>query len=171
MRTGAVIGTLVLAASLSVASGNHEWNAPPEAKAMKSPLAATPEALAAGAALFGDKCANCHGEKGNGDGPDADQYAVKPQDLTDAGMMAAITGGEIFWKISEGRRPMPSFKKQLTGEQRWQLVQFVRSLVPKPPAAPPQKKAPSARKSASRKSAPAKNRPRGAPSLTLDLAY
>ncbi len=156
MRTGAVIGTLVLAASLAVAHGAHEWNAPPEAKAMKSPLAATPEALAAGAALFGDKCANCHGEKGKGDGPDADQYAVKPQDLTDAGMMAAMTDGEIFWKISEGRRPMPNFKKQLADQQRWQLVQFVRSLVPKP-LAPPQKKAPPARKSASRKSAPAKN--------------
>jgi mono/diheme cytochrome c family protein len=39
-----------------------------------------------------------------------------------------MTDGEIFWKITEGRRPMPSFKKELTDEQRWQLVNFLRRL-------------------------------------------
>ncbi len=58
-------------------------------------------------------------------------YAVKPADFTGAHMMGEMTDGEIFWKISEGR-PMPSFKKQLTEEQRWQLVNHVRSLAPKP---------------------------------------
>jgi mono/diheme cytochrome c family protein len=52
-----------------------------------------------------------------------------------------MTDGEIFWKMTEGRKPMPSFKKQLTDEQRWQLVNFLRTFAPKPvakPAAKPQ---------------------------------
>jgi mono/diheme cytochrome c family protein len=156
-RASPVLILLAVAAALAVAHSSQEWNAPPEANAMKSPLAATPQALAAAAALFNDKCANCHGEKGKGDGPEANMYSVKPQDLTDPKIIGSMTEGEIFWKISEGRRPMPAFKKQLSEEQRWQLVQFVRNLVPKPPAPPPEKKTPPAKKSAAKKSAPAKN--------------
>jgi len=36
--------------------------------------------------------------------------------------MSTVTDGELFYKISEGHRPMPSFKKRFTEEQRWQLV-------------------------------------------------
>jgi mono/diheme cytochrome c family protein len=42
--------------------------------------------------------------------------------------MSAQSDGELFYKISEGRRPMPEFKTKLTEEQRWQLVLFTRSL-------------------------------------------
>ena len=46
--------------------------------------------------------------------------------------MNGMPDGEIYWKITEGRKPMPSFKNQLSDEQRWQLVNFLRTLVPKP---------------------------------------
>jgi mono/diheme cytochrome c family protein len=58
-----------------------------------------------------------------------------PADLTDSARMAAITDGEIFYQITEGRRPMPSFKNRLTEDQRWQLVLFLRTLS-QPAAAP-----------------------------------
>ena len=54
-------------------------------------------------------------------------YDPLPSDLTDAARMNKVTDGEIFFQISEGRKPMPSFKKKLTEEQRWQLVLLVRS--------------------------------------------
>jgi hypothetical protein len=44
--------------------------------------------------------------------------------------MAKVTDGEIFYQITEGRRPMPSFKNRLTQDQRWQLVLLVRSFSP-----------------------------------------
>jgi len=59
-----------------------------------------------------------------------------------------MTDGELFWKISEGRRPMPEFKKRLTEEQRWQLVNYVRTFAPKPAPAPKPTPAPSKKKSA-----------------------
>ncbi len=42
--------------------------------------------------------------------------------------MSAQSDGELFYKISEGRRPMPEFKTKLTEQQRWQLVLLMRSL-------------------------------------------
>jgi hypothetical protein len=40
--------------------------------------------------------------------------------------MSPQSDGELFYKISEGRRPMPEFKTKLTEEQRWQLVLLMR---------------------------------------------
>jgi len=54
-------------------------------------------------------------------------YDPPPANLTDASHMNKMTDGEIYYLISEGRKPMPSFKKRLTDEQRWQLVLLVRS--------------------------------------------
>ena len=63
-------------------------------------------------------------------------YDPTPSDLTDAVRMNKLTDGEIFYQITEGRKPMPSFRKKLSDEQRWQLVLFVRSL-PRAPTAQP----------------------------------
>ncbi len=143
---------MAFAVVVSVSGLPHDpknaWTVPAEARKMKNPLPRTDASLAAAKALFNDQCANCHGESGKGDGPDAMMYTPEPADLTDAHMMGEMTDGEIFYKITEGRKPMPSFQKKLTDEQRWQLVQFVRTLVPKEhhmPAAkkPPAKKSPS----------------------------
>jgi mono/diheme cytochrome c family protein len=130
-----------LATALTFAHGDKKWPAPESAKAMKNPVAATPAALQAAKAIYDDKCLQCHGETGKGDGPESMMYSTKPADFTDAHMMSEMTDGEIFYKMTEGREPMPSFKRQLTEEQRWQLVHYVRTFTPKPkPKADPAKK-------------------------------
>ena len=112
---------------------NREWKIPEEAKSRKNPLQSSSAALAAARAIYLDKCVQCHGETGKGDGPDAAMYYPAPASLTDAKRMNAATDGELFYEISEGRKPMPSFKKRLTEEQRWQLVLLVRSFSTPPP--------------------------------------
>jgi len=106
---------------------NRPWNVPEEAKREINPVAPSPAALAAAKPIYSDKCANCHGDTGKGDGPDAKSYYPAPTDLTDSSRMENITDGELFYKISEGHKPMPAFKRKLTAEQRWQLVLLVRS--------------------------------------------
>lgn len=141
-------GILVLPAGMAALAAGDDvkgWTVPPEAKVVKSPLTPTPAVVAAGKALYDDKCANCHGDKGKGDGPEADMYDTPPTDLTKPGLLDGMSDGELFWKISKGRRPMPVFEKQLNEQQRWQLVHFVRTLAPlpapeKPAKAPPVKK-------------------------------
>jgi len=121
---------------------DKDWPVPPEAAKVKNPVAPTPDNLAAAHAIYSDKCAGCHGEKGAGDGPEADMYTPAPAAFTDAHMMAEMTDGEIFWKMTEGRKPMPSFKRSLTDEQRWQLVNFLRTFPAKTAAKPPAKPTP-----------------------------
>jgi mono/diheme cytochrome c family protein len=106
---------------------DRPWVIPEEVKKLKNPIAPTESTLKAARGIYMDKCAECHGERGKGDGPKAMMHIPAPADLTDAGQMNAVTDGEIFYQITEGRKPMPSFKKRLTEDQRWGLVLFVRS--------------------------------------------
>jgi mono/diheme cytochrome c family protein len=107
---------------------NRPWKVPEEAKQMKNPLPPSSTALVAARPIYQDKCVNCHGETGKGDGSDAALYYPSPTNLTDARHFNTVTDGELFYQISQGRKPMPAFKKRLTEEQRWQLVLYVRSL-------------------------------------------
>jgi mono/diheme cytochrome c family protein len=106
---------------------NREWVVPEEAKKLKNPIAPSSGAMDAARSVYLDKCAKCHGETGKGDGPEGKMYDPPPGNLTDAKHMNARSDGELFYQISQGRKPMPAFKKRLTEEQRWQLVLLVRS--------------------------------------------
>jgi mono/diheme cytochrome c family protein len=127
-----ILSVLVLLAGLgSRAARAHDksWVTPPTVRKIRNPVKVTPEGLAAAADLYHENCAPCHGDKGGGDGEMA-QYLkkVKPSDFTDAMMMSEMSDGEIFWKMTEGRPPMPPWKEQLTDTQRWQLVNYLRTL-------------------------------------------
>ena len=104
------------------------WVAPDDARKVKNPVPATQENLSAGEMTFRDNCVLCHGEKGVGDGPGAKTIKVKPANFTDAKLMSAETDGSLFWKMSEGRGPMPSWKEELSDKERWQLVNYIRKL-------------------------------------------
>jgi mono/diheme cytochrome c family protein len=43
-------------------------------------------------------------------------------------MMQKATDGELFWKMTTGRAPMPSWQDKLTETQRWELVNYLRKL-------------------------------------------
>ena len=115
------------------------WAVPLAEKERRNPLTLSDANISAAKAIYTDKCVNCHGDTGKGDGSDAMMYDPAPSDLTDAAKMNKLTDGEIFYQITEGRKPMPSFKKKLTEEQRWQLVLLVRSFASSVPAAPSSK--------------------------------
>lgn len=102
------------------------WIVPLPDRQRKNPLVATEANLAAAKQIYEDKCSNCHGDTGKGDGSDAMMYDPTPSDLTDATKVDKLTDGEIFYQITQGRKPMPSFRKKLTDQQRWQLVLLVR---------------------------------------------
>ena len=115
------------------------WVVPDAAKQARNPLAPSASALAAGRSVYLDKCAECHGDSGKGDGPQAKMYSPLPSDLTDAARLSKETDGELFYKITHGHKPMPAFRKRLSDEQRWQLVLAIRafSRTGTPSAVPP----------------------------------
>lgn len=90
----------------------------------------TPESIRRGRDLFAAHCAVCHGAAGRGDGPAAAGLLQRPADLTES-HTAAHTPGDIFWWVTHGLGlAMPAFGDQLSSEERWNLVNFVRSLSP-----------------------------------------
>jgi mono/diheme cytochrome c family protein len=135
LRFARTFGIFAIFAMLAFAAGRvaaddapKPWVAPEDARNIKNPIPATPDNLAAADTLFQDNCAVCHGEKGMGDGVGAKAIKVKPANFTDKQMMSAETDGSLFWKMSEGRGPMPPWKDVLTEKERWQLVNYIRKL-------------------------------------------
>ncbi len=107
-----------------------KWTAPPDAEKKVNPIVANEQSLAAGKALYTKNCNDCHGKKGKGDGPKSGDLEKSPRDFTKDDFQKQ-SDGSIFWKMTEGRKPMPSFKKDLTEEQRWQVINYVRTLAVK----------------------------------------
>jgi mono/diheme cytochrome c family protein len=123
---GAVL-TVTTQASSQGGGQNSPWVAPVAAKSVRNPVRVTPAGLKAASELFQQVCASCHGPNGAGDGVLAKTLTPKPANFTDTRRMRRETDGELFWKITQGRAPMPSWL-QLSDTQRWQLVNYLRSL-------------------------------------------
>jgi len=115
---------------------NRPWSVPDQARQKKNPISSSDADLASIRPIYRDKCSSCHGFTGKGDGHDASLYDPRPTDFTNAQRMSRITDGELFYKLTEGRKPMPSFKKRLTDEQRWRMVLLLRAFTQPSPDAP-----------------------------------
>jgi mono/diheme cytochrome c family protein len=106
------------------------WLAPKTADNIKNPISGNNSKIAETKTLYITNCSPCHGDKGKGDGPAAPGLNPKPADHTSAAVQDEIDGA-IFWKLSEGRSPMPGYKKIFSEEQRWELVNYIRTLAKK----------------------------------------
>jgi cytochrome c553 len=127
----ALLGMIVIAIVLA-AMRRGEWMIPDEAKQRQNPLQTSLKVLESARPLYTENCERCHGVTGKGNGPESARQYPSPSDLTDTQRMNALTDGAIFYQISEGRRPMPSFKRRMTEDQRWQLVLLLRSFAQTP---------------------------------------
>ena len=111
----------------------NTWELPEDADKTRNPTAATPESVERGKALYLDKekgnCIFCHGETGAGNEANLPRLRRKPADLSNKEHMAEATDGELFWKISKGIRGiMPAGEKKLSETERWDVVNYVRTL-------------------------------------------
>lgn len=103
------------------------WLTPAEFSKLKNPVTVDPVSTKNGKTLYTSYCTPCHGDKGKGDGAAAAALNPKPADHTSP-VMLKETDGSLFYKISEGRTPMPQYKAILTDNQRWDFVNYVRTL-------------------------------------------
>jgi mono/diheme cytochrome c family protein len=103
----------------------QRWDVVAYAYSLSNPA----QRILAGETLYEDNCATCHGELGDGTGPEAAALSVPATDFTDQEMIAGISGEQLFLAISEGvGLDMPAFAEQLSEEERWTLAAYLRSL-------------------------------------------
>lgn len=118
---------LVLLSTLAIASAaEEEWKAPARAAKKKNPVATDARSLASGKLLYDRECASCHGAGGKGDGPSAKDLERPAGDLTAMTRGETHTDGELFWKITEGKKPMPALGEKLSEPERWDVVNYIR---------------------------------------------
>lgn len=122
--------SLVAIVTATVASGHWETDdrgvllviaqAPAKARSWANPYEAQPDAIQAGAKLFRQHCAECHGEDARGIG--------RAVDLHSAGVQKA-TSGELAWFLGTGNLAagMPSWSG-LPEQRRWQIVAYLKTL-------------------------------------------
>jgi mono/diheme cytochrome c family protein len=111
----------------------NTWELPDDADKTKNPTTATPESIAKGKELFLEQmkgnCVFCHGETGSGNEANLGRLRRKPADISNKERMTTMTDGEVFWKISKGITGiMPAGEKRLNEEERWHVVNYVRTL-------------------------------------------
>jgi mono/diheme cytochrome c family protein len=104
----------------------QKWRVPSRKAKKVNPITMAEESLAIGSKLYHQECLECHGKTGNGDGPEAANLEEGVTDFADSAVWQQ-SDGALYFKISVGRRPMPGFKKLLSGDERWHLINYVRN--------------------------------------------
>lgn len=95
-----------------------------------NPVPADTGSIAAGQALYESNCLECHGPSGKGDGSLSPTLMVPPADLSALTVPGNYSDGQFFEWISSGfpAAGMPAFKATLSEEERWHLVNYIRTL-------------------------------------------
>jgi copper transport protein len=121
--TLSIVGLGIFFMSRPVASVNGQAN----------PIPPNPQSVGAGKAIYEVHCVPCHGEAGKGDGPLGLTLNPKPADLTLHAIPGVHTDAQLFDWITNGfpGSAMPAWKAQLSDTDRWNLVNFIRTMAPK----------------------------------------
>jgi len=117
----------ILLMSFKIAPQAKVFTAPASADALVNPLKGNTDVIAAGKKIYDANCSICHGMKGQGDGVAAAGLSKPPANHTTPAVQK-LSDGAIFWKITEGNAPMPAYKAIYSETQRWQLVNYIRTL-------------------------------------------
>ncbi len=107
--------------------GGAHWEAPVAEAGKKNPVKASAESITRGGSIFKARCVICHGENGDGNGALAATLDPKPADLTSK-MLRMHPDGDLFYKISKGKGAMPAWESTISEKDRWNLVNYIRSL-------------------------------------------
>src|SRR5665648_1014829 len=104
------------------------WVVPANYKSMANPQKGKGDPENVGKMLYAKHCKSCHGGTGLGDGPKSSSMKTKIGSFKDAKFQAQ-TDGEIYYQTYVGRDEMTPFDKKVAEEEdRWAIVNFVRTL-------------------------------------------
>lgn len=122
-RFVAVVVAVGMLGGAASAWAQGEWKAPAAEAAKKNPEKGVSDKTKKDVQT---QCTPCHGPSGKGDGPAAVALTPKPADWT-SDRVQKESDGELFWKISTGRGPMPPWKDSIPEKERWEIVNYLRT--------------------------------------------
>ena len=108
---------------------SNPWPIPKGGENLRNPEPRDAASIKNGKTIYVAYCAPCHGNRGKGDGPASASLNPKPADHTSAAVQAE-SDGTLYYKISEGHghTAMPPFKSVLSVDQRWAVINYIRTL-------------------------------------------
>jgi len=119
---------LFLVLSLPLAHARaQEWVVPADQKGTVASFKFTPEMQKQGENLYMKNCSSCHGMPGKNNFA---KLTPPPGDLSLARVQKQVDG-ELFYRITNGKTPMPEFRNIITEDERWWIISFLRSFNPK----------------------------------------
>lgn len=95
-------------------------------KELRNPLRPTKALLLRGQQLFNTYCAVCHGETGDGAGYIVPKFPQPPSLFSEK--VNNWSDGRIFHVITRGQNLMPSYASQVSAEERWAIISYMRVL-------------------------------------------
>ncbi len=114
---------LILFIFISIRLSSQVWVVPVENGTKLSPFTFSDSTKMVGGNLFNTNCKSCHGDPGKNN---AVKLVPLPPDPASV-QMQTNTDGELFYKVSEGRGTMPSFKNTISSSDTWRIISFIRS--------------------------------------------
>ncbi len=93
---------------------------------LRNPVTLTAASLSQGKTLYDTNCAMCHGQTSKERGPVGKKLVPPPPGL-DHDMVKGLSDAVIFKAITSGFGRMPAFQDKLMPEERWNLVNFLRT--------------------------------------------
>ena len=118
---------IILIFSIGTKVSAQTWVVPDDQKAIVAPMKFTPDMQKQGEQIYLKNCQSCHGLPGK------DNWAKltpPPGDLSKEKAQVQ-TDGEIFYRITTGKVPMPEFRNILPEDDRWGLIAYLRTFNPK----------------------------------------
>jgi len=114
---------LVFAAAFRVLAQNPAWVVPDDQKDRISPVKFTTAMAKQGEGIYMKNCQSCHGIPAK-----KNFAAIKPSpgDLSEP-KAGNQKDGELFYRITTGKAPMPQFGNILSEDERWSVISFLRS--------------------------------------------
>ncbi len=95
-------------------------------KMLHNPLRPTKAILLRGQKLFETYCVVCHGQRGDGAGSIVPKFPQPPPLFSEK--VTKWPDGQIFHVMTRGQNLMPQYASQMTAEERWAAVNYVRVL-------------------------------------------
>jgi copper transport protein len=131
LRAGVVLVAVLAGVGVASRAAVEAANQPPAAAAgMANPQPATADSIVRGNELYLANCAACHGINGDGDGPTAASWLPPLRPLGEE--VPDLSDGALAYRIAvgSGGTRMPPFASTLSENDRWDLVNYLRTLWP-----------------------------------------